>query len=181
MSDNVTPQPPNGSPDNALSTEAKESKYNARLKALGRAAVGLEVPLELHEMMLLAAKADNDIAISAWVRKAFANAVNALDLRKEDGTSWKFDIKILDDRPARASSTKNLPPEEKAKVEAKRKEAAKDQRALVARLLLNHKRKLQGLPPLDDDAPDPATTPDASIPDPTEPEETETTEQEDED
>ncbi len=147
-----SPNAPNGpvGPDGAPA----KKKYAARLEAMGRAAVGVELPLELHQMMLAAAKADKDIAISAWVRKTWAIAVNALDLTKDDPTDtdpgpkgprqipWKFDISQLEEKAARASSTRGLSDEEKAKKKEVVKAAQKDQRALVAQLLAEHKAKL---------------------------------------
>lgn len=138
---------PEGAPPNGTTPAGdKLSAYKQRLQELGREGVGAEIPLELADMMRAAAKARGDIALSAWIRLAFAEAVNAAGLTHVvDGasTDWKFDTKRLEETKAR-TSTRNLSPEEKKEKAEKAKAEAVDQRALVRRLLAEHRSKVLG-------------------------------------
>jgi hypothetical protein len=153
----VTPEPetPNTQETDEPKVEAtteegeKQSKYKARLAALGRDAMGAEIPLQLADMMRAAAFAAGDVAIAAWIRLAWADAVNAANLTHEvtaeDGTvtvePWKFDKASLDVTTAR-TSTRGLTEEQKKAKAQEKKVAEKEEKDLVKQLLAEHRAKL---------------------------------------
>ena len=141
----------NGKPDpNAPAPTTK--KYSEVMKEKG-IDPSLGVVQELADMMRAAAKADGDISVASWYRKAWANAVNSANLTHEvehtdeNGVvtksiePWIFDLTRLELKGAR-TSTRNLTPQQKEKLKAKKQEEAKEERTLVAQLLADHKAKL---------------------------------------
>src|SRR5438046_823740 len=103
--------------------EKELSPYKKRQQELGIEGVGAEIPTDLADMIRAAAKASGDIAIASWVRKTFAEAVNALNLVHPDTKEpWVYDISKLELRSAKAS-TRGLTDEQKAaKLEVKKVE-----------------------------------------------------------
>lgn len=150
---------PNGT---APAEAAKISAYKKRMMELGREGQGAEIPVELADMMRAAAKQQGDIALTAWIRIAWATAVNAANLTHEVEVTdanlknypehkvgdkftedWKFDLASLEATQAR-TSTRGMTEEQKKKKKEEKQAEEKDQKALVKRLLEEHRAKLKG-------------------------------------
>jgi hypothetical protein len=138
---------PNGDGEGEANGE-KISAYKKRMQELGREGIGAEIPVELADMMRAAAKQQGDIALTAWIRLAWADAVNAAGLIKKDeagkDVAWTFDKASLEATQAR-TSTRGLSDAEKAKRKEEKQQEEKDQKSLVKRLLQEHRAKLKGL------------------------------------
>ena len=67
----------------------EKSAYAKYCEDKGIVGIGVFVPKEL-DAMVRAACDKEDVKVTEWARRVFADAVNAAGLKHEDGSDWKY-------------------------------------------------------------------------------------------